>query len=61
MPFSLTTEQEQDALSEMKKRYSTYLIGSNGVIQKDGNDQPILSKWRWEDFFNDCLLGLFDK
>ena len=58
--YSLLSIQEQEDLSKLKQRYSTYLL-SNGVVQKDDNDQPILKEWTWQRFFEDCLIGLFDR
>lgn len=58
--YSLLSVQEQDDLSNLKQRYSTYLI-SNDVVQKDKYDKPILKEWAWKKFFEDCLIGLFDR
>lgn len=52
---------EQDGLNSLKESYGVFEIDKNGNVQVDDYEQPILKQWRWSDFFQDCLFGLFDR
>lgn len=52
---------EQDGLNELRESYSVFEYDRNGNVLVDDYDQPILKQWRWNDFFQDCIYGLFDR
>ena len=52
---------EQDGLYNLKESYGEFEKDKNGKVKFDEDEQPILKQWRWSDFFQDCLFGLFDR
>jgi hypothetical protein len=52
---------EQDDLKRLKDKYSEFEKDEQGNYKLDAFRHQILTDWKWKEFLNDCLIGLFDR